>query len=210
MRDLKSAAALDTAASIETLGFPPDAAISEREALIRKLIVSLGEDPQREGLLRTPHRVAKSFEFLTSGYAQNPRTILRSAIFESESDEMVIVSGIEFASLCEHHLLPFLGTCDVAYIPNRKIVGLSKVARVVDACSRRLQVQERLVSQIASAIHEALTPRGVAVVMRAKHMCMMLRGVQKQGSVTVTSEMLGLFRRRQATRNEFLRLTSRD
>jgi GTP cyclohydrolase I len=166
----------------------------------------LGEDPQREGLVRTPERVAKAMQYLTSGYGKNVDEILNDALFVEEYDEMVVVKDIDFASLCEHHLLPFIGKAHIAYMPHKKIVGLSKIPRLVEMFSRRLQVQERLTTQIASTLNEALQPRGVAVVMEAVHLCMLVRGVEKQNSKAVTSAMLGAFRDRPETRAEFMEL----
>lgn len=173
---------------------------------ISSLLSEIGEDSKREGLLKTPNRYARALEFLTSGYAKCPKTVLNGAIFHEQYDEMVVVKGIEIFSLCEHHMIPFFGTAHVAYIPNGKIVGLSKVARMVDVFARRLQVQERLTTQIAQTINELLQPRGVGVVIEAKHLCMMMRGVEKQHSTMVTSSMLGAFRDNEATRKEFLSL----
>jgi GTP cyclohydrolase I len=167
---------------------------------------NLGEDPQRNGLQDTPKRVAKSFAFLTKGYQQDIDELLNGALFPIEYDEMVIVRDIDFFSLCEHHLLPFFGKCHVGYIPNKHVVGLSKIPRVVDAFSRRLQVQERLTVQIAHTLQNKLKPRGVGVVMEARHLCMSMRGVERQNTVAVTSEMLGVFRKQQQTRDEFLKL----
>ncbi|HQG38512.1 MAG TPA: GTP cyclohydrolase I FolE, partial [Chitinophagales bacterium] len=167
----------------------------------------LGEDPEREGLIKTPHRVAQALQYVTHGYQLDPVEIIRSAIFSEEHNQMVIVKDIELYSMCEHHMLPFFGKAHVAYIPNGKITGLSKIARVVDAYARRLQVQERLTVQIRDCIHEALNPLGVAVVIEAKHMCMMMRGIQKQNSVTTTSAFTGEFEK-QATRSEFVKLIS--
>lgn len=166
----------------------------------------LGEDKEREGLIKTPERVAKSLAFLTNGYGQDPVAILNSAKFEEAYKEMVLVKDIEVYSMCEHHMLPFFGKAHVAYIPDGTITGLSKIARVVDAFSRRLQVQERLTDQILKAVQEALQPMGVAVVIEAKHLCMMMRGVQKQNSVTTTSAFSGLFQNNQKTRSEFMQL----
>lgn len=166
-----------------------------------------GEDASREGLIKTPERVAKAMQYITSGYSIDPKEIIQSAIFHEEHNEMVIVKDIELYSLCEHHMLPFFGKAHIAYIPNGKITGLSKIARVVDAYSRRLQVQERLTVQIRDCIDEALQPYGVAVVIEAKHMCMMMRGVEKQNSITTTSAFTGEFTK-DATRSEFLRLIS--
>ena len=174
--------------------------------LIAELLKELGEDPHREGLAKTPERVAQAFRYLTSGYAQQVKDVLNDATFVEDYDEMVIVKDIDFASLCEHHLLPFVGKCHVAYMPRRKIVGLSKIPRLVEMFSRRLQVQERLTTQIATTLDEALQPRGVAVVMEAIHLCMLMRGVEKQNSKAVTSAMLGAFRDRPETRAEFMEL----
>jgi len=181
------------------------------EDLFRELLKQIGEDPDREGLQKTPSRVAASWRFLTSGYDKDPREILNEALFTEEYDEMVVVKDIDFFSNCEHHLLPFFGKCHVAYMPARKIVGLSKIPRLVEMYSRRLQVQERLTTQIAHTIDDILQPRGVAVVMEALHMCMLMRGVEKQNSKAVTSAMLGSFRERPETRAEFMELIkSRD
>jgi GTP cyclohydrolase IA len=176
------------------------------EELYQRLLVEIGEDPDREGLVRTPQRAAEAIRFLTQGYEQEIESVLNGAIFAEEYDDMIIVKNIEFASLCEHHLLPFLGKCHVGYLPAGKIVGLSKIARLVDVFSRRLQVQERLTHQIAHALEEAIQPRGVAVVMEARHLCMMIRGVQKQTSKMVTSAVLGAFREDRRTRDEFMQL----
>jgi len=176
------------------------------ENLVRQLLTALGEDPSREGLLDTPRRVNKSLKFLTSGYHENIDEVLNDAFFTVDYSEMVIVKDIDFFSLCEHHLLPFFGKCHVAYIPRTKVVGLSKIPRLVDVFSRRLQVQERLTNQIAETIKEKLDPLGVAVVMEATHLCMAMRGVEKQRSYCVTSAMLGAFRERDRTRVEFLDL----
>ncbi len=179
---------------------------SEVERLIRDLLKEIGEDPSREGLERTPERVAKAYEYLTSGYRQKVENVLNEALFTEEYDEMVVVKDIDFYSLCEHHLLPFFGKCHIAYMPSRKIVGLSKMPRLVEMFSRRLQVQERLTTQIAQTINDVLQPRGVAVVMEALHMCMLMRGVEKQNSKAVTSAMLGAFRENAGTRAEFMEL----
>jgi GTP cyclohydrolase I len=176
------------------------------DKLIEQLLKELGEDPQREGLRRTPERVAKSLEYLTSGYQKNVDEILNDALFVEEYDEMVVVKDIDFFSLCEHHLIPFVGKAHVAYMPHKRIVGLSKIPRLVEMFSRRLQVQERLTTQIASTLNDALQPRGVAVVMEAVHLCMLMRGVEKQNSKAVTSAMLGAFRDRPETRAEFMEL----
>ena len=180
------------------------------ETEIKKILSQIGENPEREGLLKTPERYAKALKFLTSGYTLSAEKILTSAVFNEEYSEMVLVKNIEVFSLCEHHMLPFFGKAHIAYIPNGKIVGLSKLPRVVDVFSRRLQVQERLTDQIAKTIHEVLQPQGVAVVIEAYHMCMMMRGVEKQSSSTVTSSMLGCFRENLATRKEFMSLISKD
>ena len=176
------------------------------ERLIRDMLKEIGEDPSREGLEKTPERVAKAYRYLTSGYRQDPSEVLNGALFTEEYDEMVVVKDIDFYSVCEHHVLPFFGKCHVAYMPSRKIVGLSKIARLVEMYSRRLQVQERLTTQIAQTINEVLQPRGVAVVMEALHMCMLMRGVEKQNSKAVTSAMLGAFRENPETRAEFMEL----
>jgi GTP cyclohydrolase I len=176
------------------------------EALIRQLLEQLGEDPAREGLLDTPRRVAKSLSFLTSGYDRDIDKVLNNALFTVDYSEMVIVKDIDFFSLCEHHMLPFFGKCHVAYIPRTRVIGLSKIPRLVDVFSHRLQVQERLTNQIAETIREKINPLGVAVVMEATHLCMAMRGVEKQRSYCVTSAMLGAFRERDRTRMEFLDL----
>jgi GTP cyclohydrolase I len=174
--------------------------------IIRRLLDAVGEDPDREGLRETPRRVEQSLRFLTSGYGTDIDAVLNNALFTVEYSEMVIVRDIDFYSLCEHHLLPFFGKCHVAYLPNTRVIGLSKLPRLVDVFSRRLQVQERLTSQIAETIKEKIQPLGVAVVMEATHLCMAMRGVEKQNSVTVTSAMLGVFRDDARTRHEFLEL----
>lgn len=176
------------------------------QALYAKVLHEIGEDPNREGLLKTPERVAKALQFLTNGYQLNPDEIIESAIFHEDYSEMVIVKDIEVYSMCEHHMLPFFGKAHVAYIPDGKIVGLSKIPRVVDAFSRRLQVQERLTLEIRDAIQRTLAPKGVAVVIECAHMCMQMRGVQKQNSVTTTSAFTGLFMTNDATRREFINL----
>lgn len=172
----------------------------------KEVIENLGEDPSREGLLKTPERVAKAMQFLTQGYDQNPQEILKSAMFAEKYDEMVIVKDIEVYSLCEHHMLPFFGKCHIAYIPNGHIVGLSKFPRMVDAFSRRLQVQERLTDQIRDCLDETLNPQGVAVCIEAQHLCMQMRGVQKQNSITTTSAFSGAFMEKDITRQEFMSL----
>ena len=172
----------------------------------KEVIENLGEDPSREGLLKTPERVAKAMQFLTQGYDQNPQEILKSAMFAEKYDEMVIVKNIEVYSLCEHHMLPFFGKCHIAYIPNGHIVGLSKFPRMVDAFSRRLQVQERLTDQIRDCLDETLNPQGVAVCIEAQHLCMQMRGVQKQSSITTTSAFSGAFMEEDITRQEFMSL----
>jgi len=174
--------------------------------LIEKLLMELGEDPSREGLKNTPERVEKSLKFLTSGYMTNIDELVNGALYQENYDEMVIVKDIDLFSLCEHHLLPFLGKCHVAYLPKGQIIGLSKIPRIVDAFSRRLQVQERLTYQIAECLEKILQPKGVAVVIEALHMCMSMRGVQKQSSYTTTSSMLGSFKSDARTRSEFLSL----
>ncbi len=176
---------------------------------IRSILTKLGEDPARDGLMNTPKRVDRAFRFLTSGYKMNADEVLNGALFDVAYDEMVIVRDIELFSLCEHHLLPFFGKCHVAYIPKGRIVGLSKIPRLVDMYARRLQVQERLTTQIAETINERIRPRGVAVVIEAQHLCMIMRGVEKQNSVAVTSSMLGVFKDDQNTRNEFLNLVQK-
>ncbi len=181
------------------------------ESLVRELLVELGEDPEREGLVRTPHRVASAYEYLTSGYRMDITRLINGAIFtqEEKSKNMVIVRDIELYSLCEHHMLPFFGRCHIGYIPNGKVFGLSKLARIVDMYARRLQIQERLTEQIAQMIMEQLNPIGVGVIIEARHLCMMMRGVEKQNSSMTTSAVLGTFRSSFATRNEFLSLIDR-
>jgi GTP cyclohydrolase I len=174
--------------------------------LIRQLLAEMGEDPAREGLLDTPARVEKAYRFLTSGYRADIDQVLNNALFSVDYSEMVIVKDVDFYSLCEHHLLPFFGRCHVAYIPSTKVIGLSKIPRVVEVFARRLQVQERLTNQIAETINDKIAPLGVAVVMEATHLCMSMRGVEKQNSVAVTSAMLGVFRSHARTRMEFLEL----
>ncbi|HEY8669855.1 MAG TPA: GTP cyclohydrolase I FolE [Terriglobales bacterium] len=176
------------------------------EELVRETLVRLGEDPEREGLVRTPERVHKAFEFLTRGYNEDPEAMLKKALFTVTYDEMVIVKDVEVFSLCEHHMLPFFGKVHVAYIPNGKVIGLSKIPRLIEIFSRRLQIQERLTTQIAETIQKVIQPQGVGVVIEARHLCMMMRGVEKQHSQAVTSSMLGCFREEQETRTEFLSL----
>ena len=174
--------------------------------LVRKQIELLGEDPKRDGLKRTPVRVAEAFKFLTQGYKTDPKTVLNDALFDVKSDEMVIVKDIDFYSLCEHHMLPFFGKCHIAYLPSKKIIGLSKLPRLVDVFARRLQVQERMTSEIARTIQDLIKAEGVGVVIEAQHLCMMMRGVEKQNSYAITSAMLGQFRDDARTRMEFLDL----
>ena len=176
------------------------------EKLVREMLVKIGEDPEREGLVKTPERVARAWKDITGGYHEDPGALVRSALFEAEGKEMILVNDIDFFSVCEHHMLPFFGKAHVAYIPDGKIVGLSKMARVVETYARRLQVQERMTAQIANCLMENLQPLGVAVVLHAQHLCMMMRGVQKQNSYAVTSEMLGCFKDNSKTRSEFLTL----
>ena len=175
------------------------------EEMYRELLRRIGEDPNRDGLLRTPGRVEKSMAYLTKGYQEDPHELLRGALFDVDYDEMVIVKDVEMFSLCEHHMLPFFGKVHVAYIPKGKVVGLSKIARLVEVFSRRLQVQERMTRQVADAIQDAIAPQGVGVVIEARHLCMMMRGIEKQNSSTVTSAMIGCFRQKE-TRAEFLSL----
>ncbi|MGB3750485.1 MAG: GTP cyclohydrolase I FolE [Arcobacteraceae bacterium] len=174
------------------------------EDSVKKILEHIGEDPQREGLLDTPKRVQKAWEFMCSGYKQDPKEIMQSALFSSSNDEMVIVKDIEFYSMCEHHMLPIIGKAHIAYIPNGKVIGLSKIPRVVDVFARRLQIQEQLTEQIAEAITEAIAPKGVAVVIDARHMCMEMRGVQKICSSTITSALRGIFKKEKKTKDEFL------
>jgi GTP cyclohydrolase I len=186
----------------------PEVAHGRIAELIREMLVLIGENPDREGLRRTPERFEKALRFLTSGYRQDPEKLLNGAMFSVCYDEMVVVRDIEVYSLCEHHLLPFFGKCHIAYIPDKKVVGLSKVARLVNMYARRLQIQERLTSQIATALQEKLSPHGVGVIIEARHLCMVMRGVEKQNSSTTTSAMLGAFRESKQTRDEFLSLVN--
>ena len=200
---------LQTAADHDEAVAPNGKRLDRMADNVHQLLEAIGEDPQREGLLRTPMRVAKSLSFLTDGYGQSARELMQDAVFQSDTDEMVVVKDIELYSLCEHHMLPFFGRAHVAYLPSKKIVGLSKLARVVDVFAKRLQVQERLTTQIADAINDTLMPRGVGVVVEAQHLCMMMRGVTKQNSWTVTSCMVGGFRNDPKTRQEFLEIIRR-
>jgi len=189
-----------------TASEPISAASLTTQELYRELLVRIGVDPTRDGLVDTPERMEKSMAFLTRGYTQDATAVIQDALFDVEYDEMVIVKDIEFFSLCEHHLLPFFGKAHIAYLPNGKVIGLSKIPRVVDVFARRLQVQERLTTEIADAISDAINPQGVAVIVEAQHLCMMMRGVEKQHSATVTSAMRGVFKTQLQTRNEFLSL----
>ncbi len=183
--------------------------IKKMEALIRQLLVELGEDPEREGLVKTPERVAKAFSFLTHGYRQDLKTVINNALFTQTTSSMVIVKDIELYSLCEHHMLPFFGRCHIGYIPNGKVFGVSKLARIVDMYARRLQLQERLTEQVSQVVMEECGAKGVGVMIEARHLCMMMRGVEKQNSTMVTSSVLGSFRDHMATREEFLMLVGR-
>jgi GTP cyclohydrolase IA len=195
--------AVDETAEISIPGTEGSESIAD---LVRRMIVQLGEDPDREGLRRTPERFEKALRYLTSGYRKDPGEILNGAMFSVTYDEMVVVKDIEVYSLCEHHLLPFFGRCHIAYIPNKKVVGLSKIARLVNMYARRLQIQERLTSQIAQTLEDQLAPQGVGVIVEARHLCMVMRGVEKQNSAAMTSAMLGVFRENKQTRDEFLSL----
>ncbi len=192
-------------AMLKALTKPGELTGYSTQDLYRELLRRIGEDPERDGLLSTPMRIEKSMAFLTKGYCEDPSEILRGALFDVDYDEMVIVKDVEMFSLCEHHILPFFGKVHVAYIPKGKVIGLSKIARLVEVFARRLQVQERLTRQIADAIQEAIHPQGVGVVIEARHLCMMMRGIEKQNSSTVTSAMVGCFRQKE-TRTEFLSL----
>ena len=183
--------------------------IGKIEEITKQLLEEIGEDPNREGLIKTPNRVSKAWEFFSKGYKENLDIIINGAIFEEDARDMVIVRDIEFFSLCEHHLIPFFGKAHVGYIPNGKVIGLSKIPRIIDMFSRRLQVQERLTHQIADAINSVLNPKGVSVVMEGRHMCMQMRGVEKQNSFTSTSAMSGQFRKTAETRSEFLSIINR-
>ncbi|MGB0958546.1 MAG: GTP cyclohydrolase I FolE [Litorivicinus sp.] len=180
--------------------------IDEMSGLYRELLGHIGEDPNREGLLDTPKRAAKAMEFLTQGYRQDIQTLVNDAVFSSDNDEMVVVRDIELYSMCEHHMLPFVGKCHIGYLPDGNVLGLSKFARIVDMFARRLQIQENLTKQIANCVQEVTGARGVGVIVESKHMCMMMRGVEKQNSLMTTSVMMGQFRESQATRSEFMRL----
>ena len=207
----------DALPAAETVGEEPESGQAEpadlrggsTQRIYRELLERMGEHPDRDGLVRTPERVERSMQFLTRGYGQTIEEVLHHALFDVDYDEMVIVRDVEFYSLCEHHLLPFFGKAHIAYVPRGKVIGLSKLPRLVDVFARRLQVQERLTRQVAEAITEAIAPQGVAVVMEAQHLCMMMRGVEKQQSLTTTSAMLGVFKSQPQTRTEFLSLLRR-
>lgn len=189
----------------QTAQHSPDAI----EGYVRNILQHMGEDPDREGLLKTPYRVARAFEYLTKGYQQDPKEVINDAIFtEEDYSEMIVVKDIDFFSMCEHHILPFFGRANVAYIPNKRIVGISKVARLVDVYARRLQVQERITTQVANTLMEELNPLGVGVIITAEHLCMRMRGVEKQNSIVTTSATLGAFRTHQETREEFITLVN--
>jgi len=203
---LKAAAVKRVMTMPKTTSNGTERAQAELEKAYLQVLENIGEDPDRDGLKRTPERIAKAIQFLTRGYQEDPAKLLRGALFDVDYDEMVIVKDIEVFSLCEHHMLPFFGKVHVAYLPKGRVIGLSKIPRLVDVFARRLQVQERLTKQIADAIQEAIEPIGVGVVIEARHLCMMMRGVEKQHSATVTSSMVGAFREQQQTREEFLSL----
>jgi len=203
---VKSAAVKRVMTMPKTTTNGAERAQAELEKAYLQVLENIGEDPDRDGLKRTPERVAKAIQFLTRGYQEDPAKLLRGALFDVDYDEMVIVKDIEVFSLCEHHMLPFFGKVHVAYLPKGRVIGLSKIPRLVDVFARRLQVQERLTKQIADAIQDAIEPIGVGVVIEARHLCMMMRGVEKQHSATVTSSMVGAFREQQQTREEFLSL----
>ena len=204
----KAAAKVAPAASKKksVIEFPPSATVPSIAAHVKEVIRQLGEDPEREGLVHTPERSEKALKFLTSGYSADIGQIVNGALFDVEYDEVVIVRDIEFFSMCEHHMLPFFGKIHVAYLPGKKVIGLSKIPRIVDVFARRLQIQERLTQQIAQTVEDLLEPRGVAVICEARHFCMMMRGVEKQHSGAITSSMLGAFRDNKETRNELLSL----
>ncbi len=178
-------------------------------SLVKELLEEIGEDPSREGLLKTPERVAEAYEFLTSGYRTNIKDVINNAVFKAEANNMVLLKNVEVYSLCEHHMLPFFGSCHIGYIPRKKVLGVSKLARIVDCHARRLQIQERLTSQIAHDIMDAINPEGVGVIMECRHLCMIMRGVEKQDSVMMTSSVLGSFHNDNATRVEFLSLVGK-
>lgn len=180
------------------------------EQLVRQLLVEIGEDPKREGLLKTPERVASAYEFLTSGYRTNITDVINNAVFQAEANNMVVLKNIEVYSLCEHHMLPFFGQCHIGYIPRTKVLGVSKIARIVDGLARRLQIQERLTAQVANEIMSAINPEGVGVVMECRHLCMIMRGVEKQDSIMTTSTVLGSFHNSASTRAEFMGLVSKQ
>jgi GTP cyclohydrolase I len=188
---------------------PMEPDIKKMESLIRQLLVELGEDPEREGLVKTPERVAKAFSFLTHGYRQDLKTVINNALFTQTTSSMVIVKDIELYSMCEHHMLPFFGRCHIGYIPDGKVFGVSKLARIVDMYARRLQLQERLTEQISKVVMDEAGAKGVGVMIEARHLCMMMRGVEKQNSTMVTSSVLGVFREHLATREEFLTLVGK-
>ena len=201
----------DTTAGVDARHTPPANRLDDEELgslanSFREIIETVGEDPERQGLLKTPTRAARAFEFLTQGYRQTVEEVINDAVFDSDANEIILVKDIELYSMCEHHLLPFTGRAHVAYIPDGKVIGLSKVARIVDIFARRFQIQEQLTTQIADALMQSLHPTGVAVVIEAKHLCMMMRGVEKQNSVMTTSHLLGVFKEDARTRSEFLSL----